>query len=147
MGRGRIRTSSSGPMYTEGQKTLPCARDTAVILLRFGFPGGSAAKNLPANARDIGDPSSIPGLGGSPGGGHGSPLQYSCLENPMDRGAWQATSPRGRRELDTTEHSCDRGPRVLTPNSAALGELLNLSHPCLQKDHEEPSCKIVTRIK
>ena len=45
-------------------------------------------KNTPANAGDIG---SIPGLGRHPGGGHGNPLQYSCLENPMDRGAWQAT--------------------------------------------------------
>ena len=48
-------------------------------------------KNLPANAGDIRDVGSIPGLGRSPGGGHGNPLQYSCLENPMDRGAWQAT--------------------------------------------------------
>jgi len=45
-------------------------------------------KNLPASA---GDPSSIPGLGRSPGGGNGNPLQYSCLRNPMDRGAWWAT--------------------------------------------------------
>ena len=45
-------------------------------------------KNPPANAEDIRDESSIPGLGRSPGGGHGIPLQYSCLENPMDRGAW-----------------------------------------------------------
>ena len=45
-------------------------------------------KNLPANAGDLG---SIPGSGKSPGGGLGNPLQYSCLENPMDRGAWQAT--------------------------------------------------------
>ena len=45
-------------------------------------------ENLPASA---GDPGSIPGLGISPEGGHGNPLQYSCLENPMDRGAWQAT--------------------------------------------------------
>ena len=50
--------------------------------------GGSVVKNPPANARDVG---SIPGLGRSPGGEHGNPLQYSCLENPMDRGAWQAT--------------------------------------------------------
>ena len=48
-------------------------------------------KNLPANARDIRDKGSIPGLGRSPGEGNGYPLQYSCLENPMDRGAWQAT--------------------------------------------------------
>ena len=48
-------------------------------------------KNLPANAGDIRDASSIPGLGRSPGGGHGNPLQDSCLKNPMDRGAWWAT--------------------------------------------------------
>ena len=48
-------------------------------------------KNPPANAGDIRDMRSIPGLGRSPGEGHGSPLQYSCLENPEDRGAWWAT--------------------------------------------------------
>ena len=48
-------------------------------------------KNPPANAGDVGDASSIPGLGRSPGGGNGNPLQHSCLENSMDRGAWQAT--------------------------------------------------------
>ena len=48
-------------------------------------------KNPPANAGDVRDAGSMPGLGRSPGGGHGNPLQYSCLENPMDRGAWWAT--------------------------------------------------------
>ena len=48
-------------------------------------------KNPPANMGDIRDTGSIPGLGRSSGGGHGNPLQYSCLENPRDRGAWQAT--------------------------------------------------------
>ena len=48
-------------------------------------------KTLPANAGDARDTGSIPGLGRSPGGGHGNPLQYSCLEKPMDRGAWEAT--------------------------------------------------------
>ena len=47
--------------------------------------------NLPANARDIRDAGLIPGLGRSPGEGNGNPLQYSCLENPMDRGPWRAT--------------------------------------------------------
>ena len=47
-------------------------------------------KNLPVNARDIRDVGSVPGSGRSPGGGNGNPLQYSCLENPMDRGAWWA---------------------------------------------------------
>ena len=48
-------------------------------------------KNLSANAGDLRDADLISGLGRSPGGGHGNPLQYSCLENPMDRGAWWAT--------------------------------------------------------
>ena len=48
-------------------------------------------KNLPANAGDTGDTDSIPGSGRSPGVGNGNPLQHSCLENPMDRGVWQAT--------------------------------------------------------
>ena len=47
-------------------------------------------KNPPANGGDTTDADSIPGLGRSPGGGHSNSLQYSCLENPMDRGAWQA---------------------------------------------------------
>ena len=64
----------------------------ANILLRIfasvlGFPSGSVGKNLTANAGDLG---SIPGLGRSLGEGNGNPLQYSCLENPMNRGAWQA---------------------------------------------------------
>ena len=57
-------------------------------LLVTGFPGSSVVKDPPANAGDLG---SIPGLGRSPGGGHGNPLQYSCVWNPKDRGAWQAT--------------------------------------------------------
>ena len=56
----------------------------------MGFPGGSVVKNLPANAGDVGDMSLIPGLGKSPGEGHGNPLQYVCLKNPMDRGDRQA---------------------------------------------------------
>ena len=47
-------------------------------------------KNPPANAGDLRDVGSTPGLGRSPGGGSGNPFQYSCLENPMNRGAWQA---------------------------------------------------------
>ena len=56
----------------------------------MGFPGGSVVKNPPASVGNTGDASSIPGSGRSPGGGNGNPLQYSSLENPMDRGAWQA---------------------------------------------------------
>ena len=56
-----------------------------------GFPGGLAVKKLPANAGDVTDTDSILGSGRYPGEGHSNPLQYSCLENPMDRGAWRAT--------------------------------------------------------
>ena len=59
-------------------------------------------KNLPASAGAEGDTSSIPGLGRSPGEGKGNSLQYSCLENPMDRGAWWA-AVHGETESDTTE--------------------------------------------
>ena len=55
-----------------------------------GFPGGSDGKESTYNAGDLG---SIPGFGRSPGGGHDNPLQYSCLEDPMDRGAWWAAVP------------------------------------------------------
>ena len=55
-----------------------------------GFSSGSVVKNPPANAGDTRDMGSIPGLGRSPGEGKSNPLQYSCLENPMDRGTWWA---------------------------------------------------------
>ena len=57
-------------------------------MINLGNPGGSVVKNLLANARDAGVSDSIPGLGRSPGGRKGNPLQYSCLENLTDRGAW-----------------------------------------------------------
>ena len=60
-------------------------------------------KNLPANAGDIRASGSIPGSGKSPEGGHSTPLQCSCLENPMDRGAWWATVHGLAEKLDTTE--------------------------------------------
>ena len=67
------------------------------LQINRGFPGGTSGKNLPANAGDSGDVRDmglIPGSGRPPGGGHGYPLQYSCLEYPMDRGTWWATVHR-----------------------------------------------------
>ena len=59
-------------------------------------------KNLPANAGNLRDTGLVPGSGRFPGGGHGNSFQYFCLENPTDRGAWQAISLQGRKESDMT---------------------------------------------
>ena len=68
--------------------------------------GGSDSKE---SSENVGDPGSIPGSGRSPGEGNGNPLQCSCLENSMDRGAGRAYSPWGRRESDTTEQLTHTG--------------------------------------
>ena len=70
---------------------LPSKTDEAQVMLMV--------KNPPANAGNIKDLISILGVGRSPGGGNGNPLQYSCLENPMDRGSWQATVHRVAKRL------------------------------------------------
>ena len=80
-------------VFTEWQALFQ-TRSSQVVLV---------VKNPPANAGDVKDSVSIPGLGRSPGGGHGNPLQYFCLENSMDRGAWQATVHGVAKESDTTE--------------------------------------------
>ena len=67
-----------------------------------GVPSGSVVRSLPADAGDAG---LIPGSGRSFGGGDGNPLQYSCLQNPMDRGAWQATVHGGHEKSDATERA------------------------------------------
>ena len=76
----------------------------------MGFLSGSDSKE---SACSVGDPGSVPGLGRSPGEGNGNPLQYSCLENPMNREAWQATySPWGVKESDMTEQLHYQMPTV-----------------------------------
>ena len=69
-----------------------------MLTRKEGFPGGSVVKNPPANAGDMG---SISGLGRSPGERNDKPLQYSCLENPMDRGTWWTTVHGVVRKSDT----------------------------------------------
>ena len=68
----------------------------------MGFPGNEVGKNPPANAGDTRDSGSIFGSGRSPEAGSGNPLQYSCLVNPMDKGAWWAAIQRVTEELDMT---------------------------------------------
>ena len=84
------------PVLCVGGQGCDCRR----VRVTRGFPGGTVVKNPPA---DAGDPGLIPGSGRSPGEGNRSTLQYSCLGNPMDRGAWWATVHDVTKELDMTE--------------------------------------------
>ena len=68
--------------------------------MKLGLPGGSDSKESACHERDLG---SIPGLGRSPGGGHGNPLQYSCLENPHGQRSLAGYSPWGHKQSATTE--------------------------------------------
>ena len=92
----------------------------------MGFPGGSESKEFACNAGHLG---LIPGLGRTPGGWHGNPLQYSCLENPTDRGL-VGYSPWGLKESDMTEqlstaqHISQNGNNSLLSNSLIKGHLL-----------------------
>ena len=68
-------------------------------IISLGFPDDGSGKEHTANAGDVRDRGSIPGLGRSPGRGHGNPLQYSCLKNPLDRGAWQTKVHRVAKSI------------------------------------------------
>ena len=83
-------------------------------------------KNLPANEGDVRDSGSIPGLGKYPGAGHGTPVQYFYLENPMDRGAWRATVHRVTERLDTTEGTQHTG-RTHPPTNTQESRLYSCS--------------------
>ena len=81
---------------------------TCRFLGRFGASQVMlVVKNLPANAGDVRYAGLIPGLGRTPGAGHGNTLQYSCLENPMDRGTWQAAATAAAKSLQLCLTLCD----------------------------------------
>ena len=87
----------------------------------FGLPQWLSSKESACNARAAGDSGSYPGWGRSPGGGHGNQLQYSCLNNPMDRGAWQ-----------TTVHSITKSQAQLKQHSThadIMDIYMNISQP------------------
>jgi len=94
------------------QTTWVCPRGFFGVIIDtirgMGFPGGKVVNNPLANAGDSGDPSSIPRLRRSPGGGKGNPLQYSCLRNPMNRGAWWAIVHGNANSTQLSEHSHTR---------------------------------------
>ena len=108
-----VKGDSEGGVLLEARGwSLPLLDGVQRFCLWGGFPGDSVVKNTPANAGDSGDMGSIPGWGRSPGGGCGYPLQYSCLENPMERGAWWAAV----HGLSLSRHEC------LWGNSLSLEE-------------------------
>ena len=78
-----------------------------VYICRQAFQVALVIKDPPVNAGDIRDVDLIPGLGRSPGGGHGNPLQYSCLENPMDRGICQAAAHGVAKSWTHLKHLCE----------------------------------------
>ena len=90
----------------------------------MGFPGGSDSKESTCNAGDLG---SIPGFGRSPGGGHGNPFQYSCLENPHGQRSPEGYRPWGRKELHMTE-------RLSTAQHTVKQVLKNEELPSRQRD-------------
>ena len=132
-----------------------------VLLTDWGFPGGSDGKDSACNARD---PGSIPGSGRSPGEEKGNPLQYSCPENPMDRGAWRATVrgvPNSWTQLSIKLHtrgewvvknSKENPYQLLYINKSSLGsstlqsELQELSHtlgPQAKLSHRQFCVKVL----
>ena len=92
--------SAGDPSLIPGLGSFPWRKDRLPTPGFLGFPGGSGGKESACNVGDLG---SIPGLGRSPGGGHGNPLQYSCLENTRGQRSLVGYSPQGRKELNTTE--------------------------------------------
>ena len=82
------------------------------IHMRLGLPRWLSGKESACHTGDAGDGGLIPGLGRSPGGGHGNPLQYSCLENPHGQRSLEGCSPWGCTESDMTECACTFAPEV-----------------------------------
>ena len=104
----RFRCTARWFSYTHTQILL--LKLFSVIGYYLGFPGGSDGKESACNVGDLG---SIPGLGRSPGGGHGNPLQYSCLENPVGQRSQVGYSLWGYKKLDTTEQISTHSTNIL----------------------------------
>ena len=101
-GRNQVSDSEKkGPDRWEPPYVTSMGEFIYSCYLSRAFSDGSELKNLPLNAGDTEDVSWIPGSGRCPGGGNGNPLKYSCLRNPMDRGAWRATESMGSQKSQT----------------------------------------------
>ena len=102
-------------------------RDRLPTPVFWGFPGGSAGKESACNVGDLG---SILGLGRSSGGGHGNPLQCSCLENPMDRGAWRA-SVHGATKSQTRLNDSAQHTAVFPASRTMPGDSVGIQWKCM----------------
>ena len=100
MERGAWWATVNGVAKSRKQLRDLALMHTVMVTLSLGFPGGSDSQESACNAEDLG---STPGSGRSPGEGNGDPPQYSCLENSLDRGAWQARVRGACKELNMTE--------------------------------------------
>ena len=130
--------NAADPGSVPGSGRFPWRRDTLPTRVFLGFPAGSDGKGSACNAGELG---LIPGLGRFPGGGNGNPLQYSCLENFTDRGAWRATVSGPQR--DTTKGLTLSLSFACTQNSPSS---LLLKEPNLQLPHT-PTLSSFSNIK
>ena len=109
---GNRQPSKTENFQTRTLRSTQTPQESDSSTLNHGLPCGSVGKESTCSALDSGDMGSISELGRSPGGGHGSSLQYSCLKIPMDRGAWQATvhrvtkSQTRLKQMSTLNHTC-----------------------------------------
>ena len=130
MVKKNIRLQCRRPWFNSWVGKIRWKRDRLPTPVFLDFLGGSEGKESACNAGDLG---SIPGLGSSPGGGHGNPLQYSCLENPMDRGAWRATVHGvAKNSLANTGDLRDLGSILGLGRSPGGGHGNPLQYACLE---------------
>ena len=102
------------PQFDSWTGKIPCIRDRLPTPVYLAFPGGSDGEESTCNEGDLG---CIPRWGRSPGGGHGNPLQYSCLERPMDRGVWQATVRGVKKSQTWPSHDAQHSTQWLHKNT------------------------------
>ena len=126
-----------------------------ILLEHLSFQVALVLRNLPANTGDQGDMGSTPGLGRSPEGGNVNTLQYSRLENPMDRRAWQATQPIGSQRAGHDWASPQRDPRERTPQrnvgSVYIGDIrwrpaLSIEHHLRGRPALDTACCLRVRV-
>ena len=115
-----------------------CKSKNYILPLNSCFPGGAVVKNSPANEGDSRDMDYIAGSERSPGGGHGNTLQYFCLENPMDRGAWRAASHMAAKSLTWLSRHVSALWALLFIFPKFISETLRRNISCFPRHFPEP---------